>query len=251
MPVGYETMGNGGHKVLVLHGWFGDHTTFNPMKDALSLDEFTYVCADYRGYGKSKSIRGDYTMAEISKDAIELADSLGWDRFSLVGHSMGGMAVQRVLADAPARARKLVAITPVPASGVPFEGDVLKLFEGAATSLDNRRAIVDFSVGGRLSKTWVDRVARYSEETSSTEAFAAYFKAWSKTNFVDAIKGNKTPIKVIIGQHDPSLTAEVMNATYMAWYPSAELEVMPNAGHYPMDETPIALATSMEAFLRK
>ena len=42
-----------------------------------------------------------------------------------------------------------------------------------------------------------------------------------------------------------------MNATYMAWYPTAELEFMPNAGHYPMDETPIALATSMEAFLRK
>ena len=251
MPIGYETMGKGGHKVLVLHGWFGDHTTFNPMKGALSLDEFTYVSLDYRGYGKSKSIRGDYTMAEISKDAIELAGSLGWDKWSLVGHSMGGMAVQRVLADAPARVRKLVAITPVPASGVPFEGDVLKLFEGAATSLDNRRAIVDFSVGGRLSKTWVDRVARYSAETSSTEAFAAYFKAWSKTNFVDAIKGNKTPIKVIIGQHDPSLTTEVMKATYMAWYPAAELEVMPNAGHYPMDETPIALATSMEAFLRK
>lgn len=251
MPVGYETLGKGGHKVLVLHGWFGDHAMFNPMKDALSLDEFTYVCADYRGYGKSKSIRGDYTMAEISKDAIELVDSLGWDKFSLVGHSMGGMAAQRVLADAPARVRKLVAITPVPASGVPFEGEVLKLFEGAATSLDNRRAIVDFAVGGRLSKTWVDRMARHSQETSSTEAFAAYFKAWSKTNFVDAIKGNKTPIKVIIGQHDPSLTADVMNATYIAWYPSAELEVIPNAGHYPMDETPIALATSMEAFLRE
>ena len=251
MTLGYETMGKGGHKVLVLHGWFGDHTTFNPMKDALSLDEFTYVLPDYRGYGKSKSIRGDYAMAEISKDAIELAGSLGWDRWSLVGHSMRGMAVQRVLADAPARVRKLVAITPVPASGVPFEGDVLKLFEGAATSLDNRRAIVDFSVGGRLSKTWVARMARYSEETSTTEAFAAYFKAWSKTNFVDAIKGNKTPIKVIIGQHDPSLTAEVMNATYLAWYPNAELEVIPNAGHYPMDETPIALATSVEAFLRK
>ena len=251
MPVGYETMGKGGHKVLVLHGWFGDHTTLHPMKDALSLDEFTYVSPDYRGYGKSKAIHGEYTMAEISKDAIELADSLGWDKCSLGGHSMGGMAVQRVLADAPARVRKLVAITPVPASGVPFEGDVLKLFEGAATSLDNRRAIVDFAVGGRLSKTWVDRMARYSQDTSSTEAFAAYFKAWSKTNFVDAIKGNKTPIKVIIGQHDPSITAEVMNATYMAWYPSAELEVIPNAGHYPMDETPIALATSMEAFLRK
>jgi pimeloyl-ACP methyl ester carboxylesterase len=41
-----------------------------------------------------------------------------------------------------------------------------------------------------------------------------------------------------------------MKATYLAWYPNASLEVMPNAGHYPMDETPVALATSIEAFLR-
>ena len=63
--------------------------------------------------------------------------------------------------------------------------------------------------------------------------------------------GRDVPIKVIIGQYDVSLNEDVMRATYLAWYKNAELEVMPNAGHYPMDETPIALATSIEAFLRK
>jgi pimeloyl-ACP methyl ester carboxylesterase len=58
-------------------------------------------------------------------------------------------------------------------------------------------------------------------------------------------------VKVIVGEHDGALTPDVMKATYMAYYPNAELEVMGNAGHYPMDETPIALATSIEAFLRK
>ena len=32
-------------------------------------------------------------------------------------------------------------------------------------------------------------------------------------------------------------------------FPDAELEVLPNAGHYPMFETPVALATSIEEFL--
>jgi len=65
------------------------------------------------------------------------------------------------------------------------------------------------------------------------------------------VQGSTVPLKVIIGQHDGALTEDVMKGTFLAWYKNAELEVMPNAGHYPMDETPVALATSIEAFLRK
>lgn len=54
-----------------------------------------------------------------------------------------------------------------------------------------------------------------------------------------------------MGANDPALTMEVMKATYLAWYPNAELESMPNAGHHPMGETPVALATSIEKFLRR
>jgi pimeloyl-ACP methyl ester carboxylesterase len=57
-------------------------------------------------------------------------------------------------------------------------------------------------------------------------------------------------VKVIVGANDPALNADVMKATYLTWYPNSELEVMANAGHYPMDETPVALATSIESFLR-
>jgi pimeloyl-ACP methyl ester carboxylesterase len=251
MTVGYRSAGHGPHKVLALHGWFGDETCFDPLRDALTLDEFTYVFMAYRGYGLSRQQRGEYTMKEIAADALALADALEWEEFSLIGHSMGGMAVQRVLADAPNRVSKIVAVTPVPASGVPFDPDSWKLFEGAARSLDNRRGIIDFSTGGRLSKAWIDRIARYSAETANMEAFAAYLQAWAKTDFHDEIKGNRVPLKVIIGAHDKALTEEAMRATYLAWYPNAELEVMANAGHYPMNETPVALATSIEAFLRR
>ena len=251
MTIGYKSLGGGDHRVLVLHGWFGDETSFAPMQDALSAGEFTYVFMAYRGYGASRQQRGEYTMAEISADALDLADALEWDTFSLVGHSMGGMAAQRVLADAPQRVRKVVAITPVPASGVPFDPETWKLFDGAAKSLDNRRAIIDFSTGGRLSRSWIDRIARHSVESATIEAFAAYLQAWAKTDFSTATKGNPVPIKIIIGAHDQALTAEIMQATYLAAYPNAELEVLANAGHYPMNETPVALATSIEAFLRR
>jgi pimeloyl-ACP methyl ester carboxylesterase len=251
MTIGYKTLGHGEIKVLVLHGWFGDETCFDPLRDALSLDEFTYAFMAYRGYGLSRQQRGEYSMKEIAADALALADALEWPSFSLIGHSMGGMAAQRVLADAPKRVEKLVAVAPVPASGVPFDAGSWQLFEGAARSLDNRRGIIDFSTGGRLSKAWIDRTARYSAETATVEAFAAYLQAWAKTDFHREIVGSKLPVKIIIGAHDQAITEETMKATYLAWYPNAELEAMANAGHYPMNETPVALATSIEAFLRR
>lgn len=247
--LGYVTFGRGPKKVVALHGWFGDHTTFDAMRSALSPHEFTYVFPAYRGYGLSKDIPGDYTISEIAGDVIQIADKLDWFNFDLIGHSMGGMAVQRVLADAPGRIRKIVAIAPVPASGVPLPPDQVALFAGAAKNRDARRAIIDLSTGNRLSRSWLDQMVNHSFDCSTIEAFATYFQAWSKTSFVDAIKDNGVPIHVIVGANDPSLNADVMKATYLSWYPNASLEVTENAGHYPMNETPVALATSIERFL--
>lgn len=54
----------------------------------------------------------------------------------------------------------------------------------------------------------------------------------------------------IVGENDASLTPAVMQATYLASYPNASLEVLANCGHYPMDEVPIILTTVVERFLR-
>jgi pimeloyl-ACP methyl ester carboxylesterase len=85
--------------------------------------------------------------------------------------------------------------------------------------------------------------------TTTRDAFADYFNAWSKTNFVSDVLGLRTPLKVLVGEHDPHLTAEFMRQTIMKWFTNAELEVLRNAGHYPMLEIPINLATICEAFM--
>ncbi len=248
--LGYKTLGSGKHKVMVLHGWFGDQTLFDTMENALDLARFTYVLPAYRGYGASKSLQGEYSMAEIAEDVVALADDLGWKTFSLIGHSMGGMAIQRVLVAVPERIDKMVAIAPVPASGMPLDADAQALFGGASETMANRSAIIDFTTGSRLSPVWVNNMTQYSAETSHKEAFHAYLSAWAQTDFHADIVGNPVPIKVIIGANDPAMSADVMRATFLAWYPNAELEIMENAGHYPMNEVPIALTGSMEAFLR-
>jgi esterase len=246
----HHVVGTGPHHVIVLHGWFADRHAFAPMERMLTDREFTFAFMDYRGYGGMKDVAGRYTMDEIAADTLALADALGWREFSLVGHSMGGMAIQRVLTRAPSRVKKLVALTPVPASGSPFDDAGWALFSGAAENAGNRYGIIDFTTGNRLSKTWLDQMVAYSLACSTRAAFAAYLIAWAKTDFSSEVKGLPTPVKVIIGAHDQAISADVMKATYLAWFPNSTMEVMENSGHYPMHETPVALATAIEKFLR-
>ncbi len=245
----YKTVGSGPHKVVALHGWFGSADGWGALYDLIDPDVFTYAFMDYRGYGGSKSLTGCYTISEIAADAIALADTLKWERFSLVGHSMGGKVIQQVLLDVPERIRKLVAITPVPASASPFDEQRWNFFARAASDLAVRKSIIDLSTGKRLSNHWLDKMVEHSARNSTENAFAAYLDAWAKTDISSQVKGNPALIKVIVGENDPSLTREVMRQTYMQWYPCASLESISNAGHYPMNETPVVLATSIENFL--
>ena len=63
------------------------------------------------------------------------------------------------------------------------------------------------------------------------------------------VRGNPTPVQVIVGEHDPALSPVLVEQTWLQFYPQARLEVLANCGHYPMSETPVALATSIESFL--
>ena len=110
----YRTVGSGSHTVLCLHGWFGSSTGWgHDFVDCLDTETFRYVFMDYRGYGGRMEVAGDHTVHEIAQDALALADELGAQRFSVVGHSMGGSAAQRVVSLAPDRVTKLVGISPV------------------------------------------------------------------------------------------------------------------------------------------
>jgi len=248
----YHRHGNGAHVVFVLHGWFGDARAFAPMEAGLDGNAFSYIFMDSRGYGRMRGVAGSHTMAETARDALALADSLGVDAFSVIGHSMGGMAMEQLALLAPGRIRRLVAVAPVPSCGVALDAAARAQFLAAAGSVAARRAIIDRSTGGRLPPAWLDWKAQYSWEYSDQAAFAASFLAWSGMDFSADVKAAacRTPLLVLTGQHDPRFDAALMRRTTLAWYPQARLEVLANAGHYPMNETPLALAASIEAFLR-
>lgn len=250
MSIPHRTVGSGPHHVFCLHGWFGSSQGWGSFPDHLDGDRFTYHFVDYRGYGARKDVEGDYSLQEIAQDVVALADELGVERFSLIGHSMGGAAVQRVLAVAPDRVEKMVGIAPVGAMPTPFDDDGRALFFGAPERRENRYGIVDLTTGNRLTPVWVNQVVEHSLENSTVASFAGHLDAWAGADFVDEVKGQQLPVLAVVGEHDPALGEATIRQTWEPTYPSCRVEVMANAGHYPTDETPVRLATVVEAFLR-
>ncbi len=249
MTIPQTVVGRGPIHVIALHGWFGSATGWGMLPQLIDQDAYTYAFLDYRGYGTRLSVAGSYTVPEIAADTLELADQLGWDRFALIGHSMGGSAVQRVFADAPDRVTALIGISPVPASGVPFDDDGWALFDGAAQNDGNRHAIIDLTTGNRQTRTWIEQMVAFSVASSTREAFGSYLPSWAKYDFAAELPTPSIPVKAIVGQHDPALGEATINATWAAQLPGSEVDVQANAGHYTMFEAPVSLVTSIEKTL--
>jgi pimeloyl-ACP methyl ester carboxylesterase len=244
-------VGSGDHRVIALHGWFGSSLGWGHLAEYLNPAQFTYVFPDLRGYGGRKDEAGEFTMAEAAADAIALADELGWARFSLIGHASGGVAIQHVLDQAPDRVRRMVGVSPVPASGLPLGESEWSLLAAAAGSKASRAMIVSYAAGGRLNQAFTDQVVGHSLEQSSEQAFGGYLASWARADIVARVKGNEVPVKVITGEYDPTQPAEFMEQAWLQVYPNSELEVLRGTGQYSMFETPVALAVSIEEFLSR
>ena len=248
--IGYELTGGGPEKVLVLHGWTADHTSFAAMLPALDLEAFTFAFMDDRGSGLSKDICGDYCIEEIGKDAIDLVDSLQWERFHIIGHSMGGMALQWIAACIPDRVKSAVAITPIPACGVPtLDTAAVGYFCAIGDSPDNLAKFYMDGTGNRHNPAWAESRAQKSMSTFKHDAYAKYALSFIKTNFAPKVIGLSVPLKVLVGEYDPGITVEFMKQTLLKWFPNSELEVLKNSGHIPIAEVPINLATITQAFM--
>ena len=68
---------------------------------------------------------------------------------------------------------------------------------------------------------------------------------------MDEIRGNETPMLVIVGEYDMEpFTEATLRETFGSWYPNAEFAICRNAGHYPQQEAPVYVATVINRFLQ-
>mmetsp|Transcript_1688 Transcript_1688/g.1866 ORF Transcript_1688/g.1866 Transcript_1688/m.1866 type:complete len:316 (+) Transcript_1688:32-979(+) len=103
------------NKVLCIHGFLDNAATFDVLIPRLLniLDEPTeFVCMDCAGHGNSshRSKDGQYCYTNRAMDAIQVATALGWDKFSLMSHSMGANTSVLIAGIVPDRIIKTVCI---------------------------------------------------------------------------------------------------------------------------------------------
>jgi pimeloyl-ACP methyl ester carboxylesterase len=127
----FSTLG-GGPTVLMLHGIGGGHLAFAPQVETLASSGYRAVAWDMPGYGDSAPIE-PYTFKGLAASCIALIESLRCGDVTLVGHSMGGMVAQEVVARRPELVSKLVLAGTSPSFGKP-DGDWQRSFIAERTA---------------------------------------------------------------------------------------------------------------------
>lgn len=252
MVVGHRVWGAGPEGVMMYNDWLADCSSYEPMLPYLDTDTFKYVLMDLRGYGRSMGIVGKYDSMEAAQDAVDLADHLGWSKFHAVGFSMTGMVIERLAIHFRERVKSLVAIGPVSASGVRMSESKRSFFLSAITDDDAVRELATRITGGRLSAQWANVKLKLARNRDATAA-RAYLDMWTRCeDFADAAMGVDVPILVVAGEYDDEgFRPEDLENTFLKYHPNAKLEIITNAGHCPMQETPIRLQTVMEAWMKQ
>jgi pimeloyl-ACP methyl ester carboxylesterase len=103
----------GGEPWLALHGWLDNAGTFDRL--APLLPGLRLVALDLPGHGLSdwRHADADYLFMSAVPFVFDAADALGWERFSLMGHSMGAAIAALAAGSVPERITRLVSLEAV------------------------------------------------------------------------------------------------------------------------------------------
>lgn len=100
----------GAEPFFCLHGWLDNAASFNAL--APKLPELQLLALDFAGHGHSDHMPPGchYFPLGYMQDLLAVADTLGWDRFGLIGHSMGAAIASELAGLFPERISRVVLI---------------------------------------------------------------------------------------------------------------------------------------------
>jgi 3-oxoadipate enol-lactonase len=250
----YEAAGDPALPPLVfLHGIGGAARAWRSQLDFFG-NRYRAMAWDMPGYG------GSAPLATVS--IVGLADALqdflqqvGATAPILVGHSIGGMIVQQLLAKTPHIARAAVLAQTSPAFGKP-DGDWQKAFiEARLGPLDRGETMV--SLAPSLVKELVGddpdiggmELARDCMACVPEPTYRATMLALMGFDLRDALKNISVPTLVLSGSNDRNAPAPMM-AKMAGYIPSATHVEVEGAGHLVNLERPVEFNAALDRFLK-
>lgn len=129
LQVAYKQWGDDSQPALLcLHGWLDNAASFDGL--AAGLDGVRVLAMDLAGHGRSghRPPSVPYHYVDWVLDVLRVADILGLDRFSLMGHSMGASIASLVAGTCPDRVQRLVLLEGLGPRAVP-EGQAGNLLQ--------------------------------------------------------------------------------------------------------------------------
>lgn len=252
--------GAGGRPLLLLHGFTGAKEDFADWIEPLAASGRHVVAPDLRGHGASAKPPGEdaYGIERFADDVVALLDALGWDRCTLLGHSMGGMIAQEVALRVPGRLDALilmdtssgpVAIDPamrdaalhvVRTRGMDALADLLAGRPGPLDTPASRRVLAE-------RPGFAEENERKLRACSPAMYAAMATEITERPDGLSRLAGLAVPTLVLVGEQDEPFLEP--SRRLCDTIPGARLVVVPDAGHSPQFEAPEAWWAALTGFL--
>ncbi|MFJ3486040.1 alpha/beta fold hydrolase [Pseudomonas sp. NPDC090202] len=256
----YRTFGHGTPLVLCVR-FRGTMDSWDPVfLDSLVEQGFQVTVFDYSGLGRSTGER-TYNPASLAKDTLELISALKLGKVVLAGWSIGGVAAQIVLAQAPQLVSHLVLIATTPPGTLVKAGEQL-FYDLARRDNDFDDFVSLFfepaspSSRAAAERSW-SRLATQRDDASPevpAEWAGAQLGEGPKNPVfpVDAVlhvlKNTETPVLHLGADHDIVFPVENWYAL-SDQFPTLHIVTFPSAGHGPQLQYPRTAAKHIAAFV--
>ncbi len=268
-----------GRTVVLLHGKNFCGATWGDTAHALAVGGYRVIVIDQLGFCKSsKPIAFQYSFHAIGELDLRLLDSLGIDRFILIGHSMGGMLATRMALIHPLRIEQLVLVNPLGladrlAEGVPYADiDALAAEETRTTPETIKAYQLKTYYHGRWRPEydrWVTMLAGMYQGAGKAAVVAAQARATEmiETQPVAYEFGRlRVPTTLMIGMRDSTAFGEeraplelrdslppvpVLAKRIVGQIPEARLIAFDDLGHAPQVEAPLRFQTALLKLLEE